>query len=134
MDSFDHILIPEATTRSLRIHFPAGDGTCTTQEQPLSRLGSNTSRVCRVEDMPHPSRAPSASSPTQLNDHASDAERQRLLPFVTRLACADTPAVEAERAAYISSKRVTAYSFEYGSEGARRCPGNRTAGRHAWRR
>ena len=32
----------------------------------------------------------------------------------TRLACADTPAVEAQRAAYISSKRVTAYSFEYG--------------------
>ena len=50
----------------------------------------------------------------QLNDHASEAERQRLLPFVTRLACADTPAVEAQRAAYISSKRVTAYSFEGG--------------------
>jgi hypothetical protein len=26
----------------------------------------------------------------QLNDHASEAERQRLLPFVTRLACADS--------------------------------------------
>src|SRR5215203_4805354 len=34
--------------------------------------------------------------------------------FRTRLACADTPAVEAQRAAYISSKRVTAYSFECG--------------------
>ena len=33
---------------------------------------------------------------------------------MTRLACADTPAVEAQRTAYISSKRVTAYSFEYG--------------------
>ena len=33
---------------------------------------------------------------------------------MARLACADTPAVEAQRAAYISSKRVTAYSFEYG--------------------
>ena len=28
----------------------------------------------------------------QLNDYSSDAERQRLLPFVTRLACADAAA------------------------------------------
>ena len=26
-----------------------------------------------------------------LNDGATDEERQQLLPFVTRLACADTP-------------------------------------------
>src|SRR3954468_111291 len=50
----------------------------------------------------------------QLNYYATDSKRQRLLPFVTRLACADTPAVEAQRAAYIKSKGVTAYSFEYG--------------------
>ena len=48
----------------------------------------------------------------QLNDYAFDA--QRLLPFVTRLACADTPAIELERAAYIRSKVATAHSFEYG--------------------
>ena len=50
----------------------------------------------------------------QLNDHATDAQRQRLLPFVTRLACADTPAVEAKRAAFIHSKKVAQHSFEYG--------------------
>src|SRR3954469_7452077 len=50
----------------------------------------------------------------QLNDNASDAERQRLLPFVTRPACADTPAVEAKRSSFIRSKNVTAYSFEHG--------------------
>jgi hypothetical protein len=50
----------------------------------------------------------------QLNDNANDAERQRLLPFVTRLACADTREVEAKRAAFIKSQNVTAYSFEYG--------------------
>jgi hypothetical protein len=50
----------------------------------------------------------------QLNDYANDAERQRLLPFVTRLACADTPAVEAQRAAFIDSKDVANHSFEYG--------------------
>ncbi len=37
----------------------------------------------------------------QLNDEASE-ERQHLLPFVTRLACADTPTVEREREAYIA--------------------------------
>ena len=39
-----------------------------------------------------------------LNDQADDQERQLLLPFVTRLACADTPQVERERAAYIKSR------------------------------
>ena len=37
----------------------------------------------------------------QLNDQASDEERQQLLPFVTRLACADTPEIEHQRAASI---------------------------------
>ena len=50
----------------------------------------------------------------QLNDNATDAERQRLVPYVTRLACADTPAIEAKRAAFIKSRNVPAYSFERG--------------------
>ena len=37
-----------------------------------------------------------------LNDEASDAQRQQLLPFVTRLACADTAKVELEREVYIA--------------------------------
>src|SRR3712207_8904661 len=40
----------------------------------------------------------------RLNDDADDEQRQRLLPFVTRLACADTPEIEQERAAYISRR------------------------------
>jgi hypothetical protein len=39
-----------------------------------------------------------------LNDEASNADRQRLLAFVTRLACADTPEIEAQRQAYIASQ------------------------------
>jgi hypothetical protein len=50
----------------------------------------------------------------QLNDTANDADRQRLLPFVTRLACADTPETEAQRAAFIKSKHVYGHSFDYG--------------------
>ena len=48
------------------------------------------------------------------NSLATDAERQRLLPFVTRLACADTRAVEVNRAAFIRSKSVADHSFDYG--------------------
>ena len=36
-----------------------------------------------------------------LNDMSSDEDRQRLLPYVTRLACADTPEIEKKRAAYL---------------------------------
>jgi hypothetical protein len=32
-----------------------------------------------------------------LNDIATDEQRQQLLPFVTRLACADTAEVELQR-------------------------------------
>ena len=38
-----------------------------------------------------------------LNDEAKGAERQRLLPYVTRLACADTDEIEQRRETYISS-------------------------------
>jgi hypothetical protein len=40
----------------------------------------------------------------QLDDYATDTERQRLTPFVTRLACADTPEIERERARYIDAR------------------------------
>ena len=39
-----------------------------------------------------------------LNDEAKDAGRQRLLCFVTRLACADTDEIEQQRQTYISSR------------------------------
>jgi len=47
-----------------------------------------------------------------LNDLASDAERQQLLPFVTRLACADTPEVEREREAFIVSRNRGRLTFQ----------------------
>jgi hypothetical protein len=39
-----------------------------------------------------------------LNDWSSDEERQHLLPFVARLACADTSEIERQREAYIASR------------------------------
>jgi len=50
----------------------------------------------------------------RLNDEATDEQRQRLLPFVTRLACADTEAVERKRAAYIHTRMRGRISFEEG--------------------
>jgi hypothetical protein len=40
----------------------------------------------------------------RLNDMAGNRERQQLLPFVTRLACADTPEIEQAREDYIESR------------------------------
>ena len=47
-----------------------------------------------------------------LNDDATDEQRRQLLPFVTRLACADTPEVEDERAAYIDLHLTLRLSFD----------------------
>jgi hypothetical protein len=47
----------------------------------------------------------------RLNDEATDEERKRLLPFVTRLACADTPEVERERTRYIQARISTSQLF-----------------------
>jgi hypothetical protein len=49
-----------------------------------------------------------------LNDKASDSERQRLLPYVTRLACADTPEIESQREKYIAARTGMWTSFEHG--------------------
>ncbi len=50
----------------------------------------------------------------QLNDEATDEERQHLLPFVTRLACADTPEVERQRAVYIHWHTAGRFTFQEG--------------------
>ena len=57
---------------------------------------------------------PICSFAMMLNDQASDDQRQRLLPFVTRLACADAPEVERERDKYISDKTGMLLPFERG--------------------
>ena len=55
--------------------------------------------------VPTPSPVPhTATAALAAFDEAPDEERQHLLPFVTRLACADTPTVERERDAYIAAR------------------------------
>ena len=63
-----------------------------------------------------------------LNDIASNAQRQRLLPFVARLACADKPGIERERASYIEAHTPMFFSFE---EGVQTLEGALAIGRQA---
>ena len=99
MDHFDHILNWKLQCGSHP--FPGKDGGTCINEAAIVAAGFEYQPVRRVEDMPDCFSRPICKLAMQLNDYAFDAERQRLLPFVTRLACADTPAIELERAAYI---------------------------------
>jgi hypothetical protein len=112
MDGFNHILNWKLQAGSHP--FPGKDGGTCINEAAIVAAGFEYQPVRRVEDMPECFSRPICKLAMQLNDYASDAERQRLLPLVARLACADTPAIELQRAAYIRSNGVTAYSFEYG--------------------
>ena len=101
MDGFDHILNWKLKEGSHP--FPGKDGGTCINEAAIIAAGFPYQRVSQAEDMPECFSRPICKLAMQLNDSASDADRQRLLPFVTRLACADTPEVEAKRAAFIKS-------------------------------
>src|SRR5215207_11245193 len=106
MDGFDHILNWKLKEGSHP--FPGKDGGTCINEAAIVAAGFEYQPVRKVEEMPDCFSRPICKLAMQLNDYASDAERQRLLPYVTRLACADTPEVEAKRAAFIKSQNVTA--------------------------
>jgi hypothetical protein len=112
MDSFDHILNWKLKEGSYP--FPGKDGGTCINEAAIVAAGFEYQPVRSVDGMPDCFSRPICRLAMQLNDSANDAERQRLLPFVTRLACADKPAVEGKRAAFIKSKDVAYHSFEYG--------------------
>jgi hypothetical protein len=110
MGDFDHILSWKLKHGSHP--FPGEDGGTCINEAAIVAAGFEYQPVCRVRDMPDCFSRPICKLAMQLNDYATDAERQRLLPYVTRLACADTPEVEAKRAAFIKSQNVTAWPFD----------------------
>src|ERR671928_1115190 len=101
MDGFDHIL--NWTLKAGSHQFPGSDGGTCINEAALIAAGFAYQPVCRVEEMPPCFSRPICRFAMLLNDKMSDDERQLLLPFVTRLACADTWTVEGERAAYIQA-------------------------------
>jgi hypothetical protein len=112
MDEFDHILNWKLKQGSHP--FPGKDGGTCINEAAIVAAGFEYQPVRSVHQMPECFSRPICKLAMQLNDCATEAERQRLLPFVTRLACADTPEVEAKRSAFINSKNVVGHSFEYG--------------------
>jgi hypothetical protein len=112
MDGFDHILNWKLKQGSHP--FPGKEGGTCINEAAIVAAGFPYQPVRTVYEMPNCFSRPICKLAMHLNDHATNAQRRRLLPFVTRLACADTPAVEAKRAAFIHSKKVAQHSFEYG--------------------
>jgi hypothetical protein len=101
MHSFDHILNWKLKQGSHT--FPGQDGGTCINEAAIVAAGFPYQPVRSVYDMPKCFSRPICTLAMQLNDEASDEERQQLLPFVTRLACADTLEVEREREAYIAA-------------------------------
>src|ERR671921_1908009 len=112
MDTFDHILNWRLKQGSHT--FPGQDGGTCINEAAIVAAGFPYQPVRSVEDMPACFSRPICRLAMQLNDRASDEERQHLLPFVTRLACADTPAVEREREAYITARMRWRLPFHEG--------------------
>ncbi len=102
MDDFDHLLNWKLLRGSHR--FPGPDGGTCINEAAIVACGFPYQPVASVGRMPNCFSRPICQLAMRLNDEATDQERQRLLPFVTRLACADSRQVELERARYIDSR------------------------------
>ncbi len=102
MESFDHILNWKLKRGSHT--FPGKDGGTCINEAAIVAAGLPYRAVRSVQDLPDCFSRPICTLAMQLNDEASDEERQHLLPFVTRFACRDTAEVEQQREAYIAAR------------------------------
>jgi hypothetical protein len=114
MEGFDHILNWKLLGGSHE--FPGKDGGTCINEAAVVAAGFRYQPVANVNQMPSCFSRPICQLAMLLNDEAQAAERQRLLPFVTRLACADTDDIEQQRQTYISSRMTRFTSLERGIE------------------
>jgi hypothetical protein len=126
MDGFHHLLHWKLLQGSHR--FPGPDGGTCINEAALIAAGFAYKPIRCATDMPDCFSRPICQFAMKLNDHANDQDRQRLLPFVTRLACADTREIERARATYIWSR---AYQFMSMDEGLEVLEGALAIGRQA---
>ncbi len=110
MEGFDHLLNWKLKAGSHP--FPGKEGGTCINEAALVAAGFAYKPVRTVNDMPDCFSRPICRLAMRLNDEANDEDRQRLLPFVTRLACADTPDVEHARADYIAAQMTRRMSFQ----------------------
>lgn len=102
MSDFDHILNWKLLRGSHA--FPGPDGGTCINEAAILAAGFRYRPVRSANSMPPCFSRPICQLAMHLNDMATDTQRQRLIPFVTRLACADTPAAELERTRYIDAQ------------------------------
>jgi hypothetical protein len=109
MSDFDHILNWKLLRGSH--NFPGRDGGTCINEAAIVACGFPYQRVVSVRSMPDCFSRPICQLAMQLNDEATATQRQRLMPFVTRLACVDTPEIEEERIRYIDTHCGTLWSF-----------------------
>jgi hypothetical protein len=114
MEGFDHILNWKLLRGSHG--FPGKDGGTCINEAAVVAAGFEYRRICNVTQMPSCFSRPICEFAMFLNDQANNEDRQCLLPFVLRLACADTEEVEQERQRYISSKTIRFSSMSKGIE------------------
>jgi len=114
MDQFNHILDWKLKLGSHT--FPGKDGGTCINEAAIVAAGFEYQPVKSVDEMPACFSRPICRLAMRLNDEATDEQRQHLLPFVTRLACADTELIERQRAAYINARLSGRISFEDGLE------------------
>src|SRR3712207_4645436 len=99
MHTFDHLLNWELKAGSHP--FPGPDGGTCINEAALVAAGFKYQPIRYIDQMPTCFSRPICRFAMELNDQATDKNRQRLLPYVTRLACAHAPEIEKQRADYI---------------------------------
>ncbi len=128
MDGFDHLLNWKLKVGSHR--FPGPDGGTCINEAALVAVGLPYKRIRSVWQMPKCFSRPICRLALRLNDQAIDSQRQRLLPYVTRLACADTREIERQRAAYIRQHTRGRYPVRF-DDGLRILEGALAIGRQA---
>ena len=110
MEAFDTVLNWKLQRGSHR--FPGPDGGTCINEAAIVAAGFPYQSVHLVELMPSCFSRPICRLAMLLNDEADDKQRQQLLPFVARLACADTLRIEWEREAYITLRMWSHRTFE----------------------
>ena len=111
MEGFDHLL--NWTLKRGSHYFPGPDGGTCINEAGVVAAGFKYRPVRSPNDMPECFSHPICRLAMRLNDSADDEQRQRLLPYVTRLACADTKKVELAREAYINWQLRYSYPIPF---------------------
>jgi hypothetical protein len=114
MEGFDHILNWKLLIGSHQ--FPGKHGGTCINEAAVIAAGFEYRPIRHVTEMPSCFSRPICQFAMMLNDGAKGAARQRLLPYVTRLACADSDEIEEQRQTYISSRMTPFTSLTSGIE------------------